>query len=173
MNHVEARVERDGTGLAATFGGNRIAIDPGVLEHRPALAGYVDRPVMLGIRPEDMEDAALHPDAPTDRRFRSNVELREDMGSEVLVHLRIDAPPIVTEDVKELAADRGEAVELGSLGTEDAEHAVFVARFDADTTVAEGDNVEVFVDTRGLHFFDADTRESIWTQDRAVAGAST
>jgi multiple sugar transport system ATP-binding protein len=173
MNLVEARIERDGDGFAVTFGGNRVAIDPSVLEHRPALAGYVDRPVILGIRPEDMEDAALHRGAPSDRRFRTSVELREDMGSEVLVHMRIDAPPIVTEDVKEIAADRGHDVELESLGTEDAAHAVFIARFDADTAVAEGDDVEVFVDTRGLHFFDVDTRESIWAGDRAVAAATS
>src|SRR3712207_6337935 len=63
MNLVEGRVERDGDGLAVTFGGNRLTIDPSVMEHRPALAGYVDRPAILGIRPEDMEDAALHPDS--------------------------------------------------------------------------------------------------------------
>jgi multiple sugar transport system ATP-binding protein len=170
MNLVEGRIERDGDGLAVTFGGNRLGIDDAVLEHRPALAGYVDRPVIVGVRPEDMEDAAMHPGAPADRRFRTTVELREDMGSEVLAHLRIEAPPVLTDDVKELAAERGEDVaELEA--QEESARAVFVARFDADTTVRENDSVEVFVNTRGLHFFDVDTRAAIWADDRAVAAS--
>jgi multiple sugar transport system ATP-binding protein len=171
MNLVEARIERRSDRLFAVFGTNALAIDDVVLEQRPALAGYVDQPVILGIRPEDMEDAALSPGAPEDRRFRSTVELREDMGSEVFVHMTVDATPAITEDVRELAADRGEDVEdLQLLTGED--RAVFVARFDADSSVAERDAVEVLADTRGLHFFDVDTRESIWSGDRAVAGAT-
>ena len=130
MNLVEARIERGpDDALAVTFGGNRLTLDGAVLERRPALAGYVDRNVILGIRPEDMEDAALQPDAPTDRRFRAAVELREDMGSEVLAHLSIEAPPVLTEDVKELAAERGEDVEELEAHVESRRaHAVFVAR---------------------------------------------
>jgi multiple sugar transport system ATP-binding protein len=112
----------------------------------------------------------MHPGAPADRRFRTTVELREDMGSEVLAHLRIEAPPVLTDDVKELAAERGEDVaELEA--QEESARAVFVARFHADTTVRENDSVEVFVNTRGLHFFDVDTRAAIWADDRAVAAS--
>ena len=172
MNLVEGRIERADEGLAVTFGGNRLGIDDAALEHRPALAGYVDRPVIVGVRPEDMEDAAMHAGAPADRRFRTTVELREDMGSEVLAHLRIDAPPVLTDDVKELAAERGEDVAELEAQEEEA-RAVFVARFDADTMVRENDPVEVLVNTRGLHFFDVDTRAAIWADDRAVAATAT
>ena len=67
---------------------------------------------MLGIRPEDMEDASLVSDAPSDRRIEVEVELREALGSDVLVHFRIAAPPAMTDDAKELASDVGiEALE--------------------------------------------------------------
>jgi multiple sugar transport system ATP-binding protein len=159
MNMVEAKVSRANGACTVEFGGNRLAVDPEVVTTRPALAGYDGRSVILGIRPEDMEDAALSSDSPTERRFETMVELREDMGSEVLVHFSLDAPPVLTEDTKELAADRGEVVEeLEQL----ASQAAWIARFDADTRAAESDAIEVLVDTKRIHFFDPETGEAIW-----------
>jgi multiple sugar transport system ATP-binding protein len=159
MNMVEGRIARSDGSLAVEFGGNRLTIDPDALARRPALAGYDGRKVILGIRPEDMEDAALSPGAPEDRRMKTSVELREDMGSDVLVHFSLDAPPVLTEDTKELAADRGQAVEeLEQL----VDRAPWIARFGADTQAQEGKDVEVLVDTRTLHFFDPETGASIW-----------
>jgi multiple sugar transport system ATP-binding protein len=159
MNMVEGTILRSNGAFAVEFAGNRLAIDPEGVADRPALAGYDGRTVILGIRPEDMEDAALTPDAPPDRRFKTTVDLREDMGSEVLVHFSLDAPPVLTEDTKELAADRGQAIEeLEQLAT----RAAWIARFDADTRAAEGDAIEVLVDTKRVHFFDPDTGRAIW-----------
>ena len=63
---------------------------------------------VLGIRPEDMEDAALVSDAPGERRFTATVELREALGSDVIVHFTIAARPAITDDVRELAVDVGQ-----------------------------------------------------------------
>jgi multiple sugar transport system ATP-binding protein len=159
MNMVEAKVLRSDATYVVEFAGNRLTVDPEVVSKRPALAAYDGRTVILGVRPEDMEDAALSPGSPTDRRFKTTVELREDMGSEVLVHFSLDAPPVLTEDLRELAADRGEAIEeLEQLAT----RAAWIARFDADTGAAESDAIEVLVDTKRTHFFDPETGEAIW-----------
>ena len=159
MNMVEAKVIRSDGACSVEFCGNRLTVDPEVVSQRPALVAYDGRNVILGVRPEDMEDAALSPDSPTDRRFKTNVDLREDMGSEVLVHFSLDAPPVLTEDTRELAADRGQAIEeLEQLAT----RAAWIARFDADTRAAESDAVEVLVDTKRIHFFDQETGEAIW-----------
>jgi multiple sugar transport system ATP-binding protein len=159
MNMVEANVIHSNGSLAVEFGGNRITVDPEAAALRPALADYDGRSVIVGVRPEDMEDGALSPGAPEDRRMRTLVELREDMGSEVLVHFSLDAPPVLTEDTKELAADRGQDVEeLEQL----QDRAPWIARFDADTQAREKDAVEVLVDTRSLHFFDKETGAAIW-----------
>jgi multiple sugar transport system ATP-binding protein len=159
MNMVEATIARADGSFAVEFAGARLTLDPAAIEQRPALAAYEGRSVILGVRPEDMEDAALAAEAPEDRRMKIMVDLREDMGSEVLVHFSLDAPPVLTEDTKELAADRGEAVEeLEQL----VHRAPWIARFDADTAAAEGDAVEVLVDTRSMHFFDRETGKAIW-----------
>jgi multiple sugar transport system ATP-binding protein len=160
MNLVGGELrDHDGT-MQVAFGGNTVTLDPALVDERPGLRAYVGRPVIVGVRPGDLEDAALQPDAPADRRIKTNVDLREDMGSEILVHFSLDAPPVLTEDIKELAVERGEADEAGQI--EQPKHATFIASFDADSTAGEGDRVEVLVDTRALHFFDPDTGDSIW-----------
>jgi multiple sugar transport system ATP-binding protein len=161
MNMVDATIRSDDQdALQVAFGEHTVTIDPALVAERPALRGYVDRPVILGVRPGDLEDAALHPDSPPGRRIKTTVDLREDMGSEILVHFTIDVPPVQTDDLKELALEQGETEE--SLESEQPKHTTFIASFDADSTAAEGDRVEVLVDTRVLHFFDPETRDSIW-----------
>ena len=59
MNMLEARIEQRDGGLAAVFGDTVIALDEETLSRRPALAAYASRDVVLGIRPEDLDDAAL------------------------------------------------------------------------------------------------------------------
>jgi multiple sugar transport system ATP-binding protein len=161
MNLVEGTLGKQDGHYVVSFGGHSLAIDPALIEERPALAKYVDRLVIVGVRPEEMEDAALQTDAPADRRMKTVVDLREDMGSEVLVQFSIEAAQVmIAEDLRELAADRGEEGE--ELAKGDQSGATFVARFDADSTAKEGDRIEVLVDTRSLHFFDPETRAAIW-----------
>jgi multiple sugar transport system ATP-binding protein len=160
MNMVNATIRSDGADrLQAEIGEHLLTIDPALVAERPALRRYVDEPVIMGVRPGDLEDASLHPDAPADQRIKTVVDLREDMGSEILVHFTIDVPPVVTDDLKELALEHGETEE--SLEKEQPKHTTFIASFDADSTAAEGDRIEVQVDTRGLHFFDPETRVAI------------
>ena len=63
------------------------------LAARPRLRGFEGRQVIVGIRPEDMEDAATQATTREGRRvLRAEVDLREALGSEVLVHFTVDAP---------------------------------------------------------------------------------
>ena len=99
MNMVEATLEpRERRASSPTPASHAIALDDETLAAHPALEAYVGRDVILGIRPEDLEDAALAPDTPADRRLTGTVELREALGSEIMVHFEVDAPP---------GADRG------------------------------------------------------------------
>ncbi|HEX6332073.1 MAG TPA: sn-glycerol-3-phosphate ABC transporter ATP-binding protein UgpC, partial [Actinomycetota bacterium] len=112
MNMVEAELTRANGGAQATFAGITFGIPEEVFADRPALRGYDGKRVILGLRPEDMEDAAIETGAPADRRIRSTVLLREALGADVLIHFEVEAPEVMTEDIKELARDVGaEALE--------------------------------------------------------------
>jgi multiple sugar transport system ATP-binding protein len=163
MNLLEARLERRDGALDARIGDHRIALDEELLSARPALAKFEGREVILGIRPEELEDAALDPDAPPDRRLKGRLELREALGSEVVAHVVIEGRQAVTEDVRELAADIGEEPAGGArtLATEEHE-ATVVGRFGARSEVREGSPLEMAVDTRSLHFFDPGTSLGIY-----------
>jgi len=162
MNMVEATLARANGSLAVEAGGQRIALEEEAVSARPALKNFDGRKVVLGIRPEDLEDAALATDVPADRRLRGKVELREALGSEIMVHFTVDAPPALTEDVRELAQDIGDerAVKEATEGTQ--QHTTMVGRFGARSGVRVGETAEVAVDTRALHFFDPESGLGIY-----------
>jgi len=156
MNMLEATLERSNGTITAVAGSQRIHLDDETLNARPALKDYEGKRVILGIRPEDIEDVALVSDAPADKRLKGTVELREALGSEIMVHFRVDARPAETEDTKELAEDvHGDAA--AAPPPPESGEAVIVGRFGARSRVKEGEPTEAAVDTRALHFFDPDT----------------
>ena len=163
MNMIESTIERVNGGLVATVGSQTLAIDDETLTSHPALRAREGQPIVLGIRPEDLEDSALEPDVPADRRLRGTVSLREALGSEIMVHFTIDAKPALTEDVKELAQDM-DAVAVRSLEDGGAK-TTMVGRFGARSRIKLGEEVEIAVDTRTLHFFDPDTGLGIYAND--------
>jgi multiple sugar transport system ATP-binding protein len=164
MNMVEATLERANGSLAAKVGSQTVALGD-ALSIRPALRDYEGKRVILGIRPEDLEDAALETDTPADRRLKGEVELREALGSEIMVHFRTDATQAVTDETRELQKDVG-APETP--GPADQGGATLVGRFGARSGVREGQPVEVAVDTRALHFFDPDTGLGIYDSTKGA-----
>jgi multiple sugar transport system ATP-binding protein len=154
MNMLEARIERREGGLAAVLGDTVLGLDEETLSRRPALAAYEGREVVLGVRPEDLDDAALA-DGDTGPRLKGRVELREALGSEVLVHFTIAARQAVTDEMRELAEDVGDDRMLDQLTSGvQAVAAPLVGRFSPRTHVVEGDTVDVSINLQALHFFD-------------------
>jgi multiple sugar transport system ATP-binding protein len=169
MNMLEATLVKSNGGLAVEAGGQRLSVDQELISAQPALKSYEGKKVVLGIRPEDLEDAAIDKDVPADRRLHGKVELVEALGSEILAHFTIDAPPALTEDVKELALDVGDERAVREAAEGSKQHTTIVGRFDPRAEVKEGEIAEVAVDTRGLHFFDPETGLGIY--DEAKKGA--
>jgi multiple sugar transport system ATP-binding protein len=163
MNLLDSRLERSNGNFDAVVGRQRIALPEELLAERPALQAFEGRDVIVGIRPEELEDAGLEPDAPEDRRLKGRLELREALGSEIVAHVIVEGRPAVTEDVRELAADIGEEPARGArtLAGEENE-ATVVARFGSRSEVREGSEVEMVVDAGSLHFFDPETSLGIY-----------
>jgi multiple sugar transport system ATP-binding protein len=158
MNMLEATLERQNGRYAAVLGDQRLSLGEHVVSDRPALERYEGRQVIIGIRPEDLDDSETTPGRPEDECLRGEVKLREALGSEIMVHFAVDAKPALTDDVRELAKDVGEEV------TEAGGETILVGRFDPRSGVREGDSVPVAVDTRTLHFFDLETGTGIYDQ---------
>jgi multiple sugar transport system ATP-binding protein len=134
MNMVGARLSRLDGDLVVTFGEHSLRIGDEVLSERPALRAYEGGEVVLGLRPEDIEDAAFTAEAPG-RTLTTACTLREALGSEVLVHFSV--------------AD-------GS--------AAFIARVDPLTSARVGEPMQLVVDTARLHFFEPESGRAIYAQ---------
>jgi multiple sugar transport system ATP-binding protein len=170
MNLLEATLERQNGGLVAKLGSQSITLDDATLSLHPALRSFEGKDVVLGIRPEDLEDLALAGDTPDGRRLKGKVELTEALGSEIMVHFAIDAKHAVTEEVRELAED----IDAGGTVQPDraAGPATLVGRFGARSRVHGGADVDVAVDTRALHFFDPATGLGIY-EGQSTKGAAS
>jgi multiple sugar transport system ATP-binding protein len=163
MNLLEATIERRNGSLVALVGSQTLTLGDDVVGSRPALAGYIGRTVVLGIRPESLEDAALAPDIPEDKHIKGVVVLQEPLGSEIVAHFEVDARPALTEDVRELARDVGQestvhAAEEGTAKT------TLVGRFGPRSKIRTGDVIDVAVDTSTVHVFDLETSLGIYAE---------
>jgi multiple sugar transport system ATP-binding protein len=118
---------------------------------------------MLGIRPEDFEDASLESDAPPDRRIDAVADLTEPLGSEVLVYFTVEAARIISSAVTADAAEGDADIYFGGDDDESTPEDVtrLVARVSPRTRIAVGSKIELAVDTSRFYFFDPDTREAI------------
>ena len=161
MNLVEARLERVNGGLACRLAGQVLALPPELVRGRAGLEGYVGKTIGLGIRPEQLEDAALVGDLPLESRLRGKVVTTELLGSELLAHVEIDAAPVVTQEVREVRedVDRSRVADLESEAQ--ARRTVVTGRFAIGSEARAGAEVEMRVDARRLHFFDRESELGI------------
>ena len=165
MNLVGARlVAGGGDGVVATFGPYRLLVPPAVLERRPGARDLIGREVVLGLRPEDLEDVAFGSAATAETTLEVTIGLVEPLGAEVIAHFDVDAPAVATRDTLELAAD----VDPGSRGDAAAARqamsgarAAFTARLHPRTALRAGDAARLVVDVERLHLFDPATGETL------------
>jgi len=141
MNLYEATIQ----GHTLQLGSQTLSLDDSLFDRHPALAGYQGKRVIVGIRPEDFEDATLADSTAAQRRITAMVKLTEALGSEIMVHFELDAPTVDSGDpdaVEDTGADA-------------------VGRFNPRSQVRMGEIAEIAVTTENLHFFDPQTRLTI------------
>ena len=132
MNMFEARLRRTGDGLLASFGEHRLVVDGELVADRPSLLRCDGARVTLGIRPEDVEDAAFTAVPSQASALDTFLSFREPLGSRVRVHCSIGAPM-------------------------DQTGSGFVACVDPRTIARVGEPLRLVVNTKRLHFFDPET----------------
>jgi multiple sugar transport system ATP-binding protein len=157
---VEAGTLEEGK-LSTSLG--RIPLSPRL---RQALTlGNAGRDVIVGIRPENFEDAALV--GPQEREhgitFRASIDVLESMGSDVFVYFAQDREHALDVDqLAELAQDSGRA-DTGASGE------TITARLDTATRIREGHEAELWADTKGMHLFDPATGKNLTSGTEAAA----
>jgi multiple sugar transport system ATP-binding protein len=160
MNFMAGTLEEGG--VSTSIG--RLPLSP---QLRQALeSGNSDRQVIVGIRPEDIEDASLVQAADQAKgvKFRATIDVVESMGSDVFIYFTQESGLTAkTDQLADLAADSG-AAELGSAET-------VTARLDPTTQIKEGDSAELWADVSSMHIFDPDNGENL-TLGASQAAAS-
>src|SRR5436190_11234565 len=156
INLVESQLVRSNGNLQVNLGEHKLTVDDRLARNRSSLGDYVGKEIILGIRPEDFEDASIE-EAPPERRITVTADLTEPLGSEVLVHFGTEATAVVPSAA---AADVGEDADI-RLGEGDDVTTRLVARVSPKSRIAVGKQFELAVDTSRLYFFDPETRAAI------------
>jgi multiple sugar transport system ATP-binding protein len=151
MNLYDVGLSIDGDGGSIQLGSQTLALAPESLVARPGLRNYDGKRVVLGIRPEDFEDAALAANVAEGTTLKAPVVLLEALGSEIMVHFQLDASRV----------DSGDPDAVEEAGHEGSANAV--GRFNPRSQIRPGHTADIAVATENLHFFDIDNRDAIWT----------
>jgi multiple sugar transport system ATP-binding protein len=167
MNMLHSHLDAQNGTLVANVGEQQIHLSEQIVASRPALKSFSGRDIVLGIRPENLEDAAVASSADTGDRLRGEVVLREALGSEIMAHVAIEGRAAQTDETRELAEDAGAPDVDQEIGIEEGK-TILVARFNARSRVKQGETTEIAVDTESLHFFDPETGLGIYDESKGA-----
>ena len=149
MNLVRSSLTGEGDSLSLDLGGTALHLTPSVLERCPRLRSHVGRDVIVGIRPEDFEDAALLAES-NGSCLDVDVALAEPMGAEVIAHFPLPvSSPGARSSLLELVDPQG-----GSGST-------LTACLNPRSSAHAGGRLRLAVDIDRLHFFDEETEQAI------------
>jgi multiple sugar transport system ATP-binding protein len=160
MNLVQAGVRSDGDALVLGIGSRSLRLPAGL--RTPSLDALAAREgrVAVGIRPEQVRE---RPGGEGElwQSLRGTVEMVEALGSERLVHVAIEADPVVTDAVLEVAADVDVAVGQELQSDAESRRSLFICRFAPDSAVRVGDAADIWINVGRLHMFDLETGEAL------------
>lgn len=154
MNFFPARLTA--IGLTLPFGEVTLAPEvQGVIAAHPKPEN-----VIVGVRPEHIQDAALIDAYQRIRAltFQVKVNLVESLGADKYLYFTTESPAVHSVQLDELAEVEGESA---------LHENQFVARVPAESKVAIGQSVELAFDTARLVVFDADSGANLTIPHRA------
>lgn len=157
MNLVEATLRATDGAIWADFADAHLRLPPTILAAHPGLTRYVGHELILGLRPEDMQDAAPAGDVAADQCIHAAVEHREMLGAEVYLHFSVVARAAPSPD-----AEAAQALEtVPSKAPAIAGRVPFVARVSGRSPAAIGDKIDIAIDGMNMYFFDPGTQRVI------------
>jgi multiple sugar transport system ATP-binding protein len=150
MNLFESRLEHADASYTVRIGSSRVALDEVELCSVRGIDDYAGKQVVVGIRPDRLEDAAIASDVPSDRRIAGTSTLRETLGSDVLVHFNVDGGRPLASEVRSIAYDVEDPVELETVDRPLS----FIGRFSPRSGVQTQEALEVAVQPGSIQIFD-------------------
>ena len=152
MNFVYAKVDVNKNSIKLNFGNDQIDYKGDKLEE---LKAFENNEIIMGIRPEAFEDGSYANTTEYSESVKVSVSLLEQLGSDSYIHFYKDIKPVQTEAIEEILADEGEDISV--LG----DNTKFIARINPNSTVVEGEEIELKIDPSKLHFFDPETGDAL------------
>jgi multiple sugar transport system ATP-binding protein len=153
MNLLRARVTGGDGAASVELGEVVLPLPSSLVARRPGLARYAGREIVVGIRPEDIEDASLVPSA-NGSSVPVRITLAEALGSEVIAHFPLGG------EVEPVAV--GGAPDSPSLEAATDSGVLLTARLSPRSGARSGQPLRVSIDVERLHFFDPETDQAIW-----------
>ncbi len=152
MNFVYTKIKSTKDSIELNFGDNQITYRD---EKKEKLKSFENKEIVLGIRPEAFEDGHFANQSDYSESIKVKVSLLEQLGSDSYVHFYKDVKPVQTEAIEEILADEGEDITV--LG----DKTKFIARINPNSTVTEGEEIELKINPSKLHFFDPESGDVI------------
>ncbi len=153
MNFVNVKVNKQGRSLKLVFGSDSLLVHK---DHEKKLSKFIDKEIILGIRPEAFEDPYFKSTKKANREeLAVEVSLFEQLGSDAYIHFFKEIEPVQTDAIEEILEDEGE--HISSLGTQTK----FIARVNPNVAAEEGEAMSLFVNSEKFHYFEIDTGKSI------------
>jgi multiple sugar transport system ATP-binding protein len=160
MNLLLGKLESDGA-LQLIVGSQQVALPDTVLAANVGLDRYIGKDIGVGVRPEHVREAATGAERDGECRLEGRVAATELLGSDLLVHLWIDAPPVVTDELIEVAADV-DAATVDELREEaNLSRTSIICRFDPTSRARLDEELEVSLPVGHLHFFDLESGRAV------------
>ena len=164
MNLVRSRLTGKKGLLYAELGKASLRLPQSLLKDHKKLENYAGKDIILGIRPEDIEDAAFASTKDGESKIDTNVTLAEPMGSEVIVHFLTGAEPYsdisATEPTDTESSEDAAALQQ-LVGSEHEGGATLVGRLNSHTAARAGEPLSLTIDTARLYFFDPVSHEVV------------
>ena len=152
MNFVYANVGLNKNSIELNFGNDQIEYKGEKLEQ---LKAFENKEIVMGIRPEAFEDGNYANVNEFSESIKVSVSLLEQLGSDSYIHFYKDIKPVQTEAIEEILADEGEDISV--LG----DNTKFIARINPNSTVVEGEEIELKIDPSKLHFFNPESGDAL------------
>jgi multiple sugar transport system ATP-binding protein len=145
--------------VPGTLSGSQVRTPFGELPVADEVKGGGDREVIVGTRPEHLEDARVVDSEARNHgvTFKAKLDLIEALGAEYYAYFHLEGTRVESEHLSEVAADAG----LSEVPSAQAGDTSLVARLNEMSEIREGDEIELWLDTRRLHLFDPDSGENL------------